>query len=99
MIHRKTLKVRLKGSEEAGNLRPSIVDNLPRGVNLVVLEYGADYAVVEIWGSDRLNGDEKCVIGKLEAVKSHPDVIEEISYPNTPFIVGKIETYEWVDEG
>jgi len=91
VIHRKTLKVRLKGSREVGDLRPSITDDLPRGVNLRVLEYGVDYAVVEIWGSDILDGVEKCTPEKLVEVAGHPDVIEElVVHPARPTIVGRI---------
>jgi len=91
MIHRRTLKVKLKGSRETGDLRPSITDDLPIGVNLRVLEYGTDYAVVEVWGSDILDGEEKCTPEKLEELVKHSDVIEElVTHPAKPPIIGRV---------
>jgi len=92
-IHRKVLKVRLRGSKEKGDLRPAISDYLPQGLNILALEYGKDYAICEIWGSDSdmLHPDERFSKEKLDRILKSSDVIAVMTkHPLSPERIGAI---------
>lgn len=48
----KILKVKTIGSRAEGNLRPEIVDDLPRNLGLSVIEYGSGFAIVKVSWSE-----------------------------------------------
>jgi len=97
MISRRILVVKTKGSRQRGNLAPNI--QLPRGLNLLVLEYrNSDAeAVVEIWASDHrsLKDEERISSRKMEAeiskLRSEPSFVDELpSHSKSPPAVGQI---------
>jgi len=88
-ISRRILRVKTAGSRENGDLRPALVDDLPRGINLVVHEYNEaeGWCVIEIWGSDHpiLRPEERSTTGKINSVVTHESVVEELAtHPLSP---------------
>jgi len=109
MIVRRIYKVPLIGSRVTGDLRPD-TDDLPRGVNLRVLEYleAEGMCVIELWGSDvtQLIPEERCDATKIEAYATHKGWMPPLtSHPKSPAIIGRITrirpdgTEEVLDEG
>jgi hypothetical protein len=95
-VHRKILKVKTEGSRISGDLRPKLCAALPRGVNLVVLEYTDNDAacVVEIYGSDHtdLAPEERVDKERLESVARHESVLSHLSsHPQSPKVIGRYE--------
>lgn len=88
MIYRRIFKVKTK----SGTLwEPDI--QLPIGVNLLVLEYGDDYAIVEVWCSDHpiLEERERKTDEDLQELEKHPNVIEKLEkHSKSPKIIGGI---------
>jgi hypothetical protein len=73
----KILKTTLTGTKGV-NLQPAICENLPQGVDAVVLEYGENYAIVKLaWSIHPLakNPDDKAVKQLLK----HPSILEELA--------------------
>lgn len=92
---RKILKVKTIGSREEGNLRPIVSDNLPMGVNLVVLEYNETekWAIVEIFGSDYgiIPKEKRITTEKINSVVKSDDVIDELaSHSESPISIASI---------
>lgn len=83
MIYRKILKTKIVDKD--GLREPDL--KLPKGINLVVLEYGDDYAVVECWCSDHeiLEPNERKTDADLEILSNNPSVIQKLqSHPKSP---------------
>jgi len=108
-IVRRIYKIPLIGSRVTGDLRPD-TDDLPRGINLRVLEYleAEGMCVIELWGSDitELPPEERCDLAKIDAYAALKGWMPPLtSHPNSPAIIGQIArmrpdgTEEILDEG
>ena len=91
MIHRKLLKVKTKGSKKQGTLEPDV--KLPRGINMVVLEY--DYkngtADVELWCSDHELHQFPKSDKDLDQLAEHPNILKKLTkHPKSPKFIGNI---------
>jgi len=88
MIYRKIFKVKIR-TNRFGGKEPDIT--VPKGINLLVLEYGDDYAIVECWCSDHpiLEPEERKSKEDLISLKNHPAIMEEVrSHPKSPKVIG-----------
>jgi len=93
-IVRRIYKIPTLGSRVTGDLRPDI-DDLERGINVLVLEYTDDetMCVIEVWGSDitDLPPEERCDITKIEAYAARKGWTPPLtSHPKSPAIIGRI---------
>lgn len=74
----KLLKVKTHKTE-LGDLEPIIADHLPKGVNLVVLEYEGDTAIVKLTWSEHPLAEATPSAEELNQLLSRESVIEEVS--------------------
>ena len=89
MIYRKIFKTKVRITKEG---REPLVSP-PKGINMLVLEYKDNYAIVEFWCSDHplLEPEDRKDVKDLINLKSNPAIIEEVkSHPKSPKIIGGI---------
>ena len=82
------------GSRETGDLRPEISDNLPHGLNYLVLEYDetAQTCVVEAWCSNHLllKAEDRKNMVDLQALDKHPATVKTLpSHAKSPKTLGR----------
>jgi len=88
---RKILRVKTTGSKRGGDLAPAI--ELPRGLNMTVLEYDESegWCVIEVWGSDHpvLSVEERATPEKIRSVVNQ--AIEVLPFhPLSPRLLGQV---------
>jgi len=87
VIYRRIIKTKVK--VEQGLRSPDIT--LPKGVNLRVLKYANDFAIIELWCSDKpiLEPEEQKTLADLKALDKYAiEILKE--HPESPKIIGKI---------
>jgi len=91
-VYKRTFRVRTTGSKAQGNLRPDL-DDLPKGLNMSVLEYTADEreCTVILWCSDHavLKTEDRGDLAKIDAYATAKGLVTT-THPLEPAIVGTI---------
>lgn len=86
------MQVKTAGSRVHGNLRPETADNLPKGFNMLVLEYllGDSECVIEVWCSDSevLAPEERK--GKADLDNFCKDKVTLSGHPKSPLVLGSV---------